>query len=49
MLSVVEFAINNAPLVQMDYSPFFLNYGYHPTYVADIPQYCGPDVELTDI
>ena len=27
MLSVVEFAINNAPLVQMDYSPFFLNYG----------------------
>ena len=32
----------------MDYSPFFLNYGYHPTYVADIPQYSGPDVELTE-
>ena len=41
MLSVVKFAINNAPLVQMDY-------GYHPTYVADIPQYYGPDVELME-
>ncbi len=46
MLDVVEIAINNAPLVTTDFSPYFLNYGFHPTLYTDVPQFKGPVVEL---
>ena len=42
MLDYVEMAINNAPLVSTDYSPYFLNYGFHPTFFTDLPEYQGP-------
>ena len=42
LLDMVEMAINNAPLVDTDYSPYFLTYGYHPTFYSDLPPYKGP-------
>ena len=38
-LPTMELAINSLPNGSMGYSPFFLNYGYHPTLPADL--LCG--------
>ena len=43
MLDLVEMAINNAPLVDTDLSPFYLTFGYHPTMLTDVLKYTGPD------
>ena len=32
VLDVVEMAVNNAPIVETDFSPYYLNLGYHPTF-----------------
>ena len=35
-LAAVEYAINNSVNVSTGYTPFFLNYGYHPDSLLDI-------------
>ena len=35
-LSKVEFVINNSPSQSTGYTPFFLNYGYHPATPMDL-------------
>ena len=35
-LSIVEFVINNSPAQSTGYTPFFLNFGYHPCTPVDI-------------
>ena len=35
-LPLTEIAMNNAPLPQSHMTPFYLNYGYHPNFDADI-------------
>ena len=35
-LSIVEFVINNSPMQSTRYTPFFLNFGYHPCTPVDI-------------
>ena len=34
---LAEIAINGAPIVNTEYSPFFLNFGYHPVFWLDLP------------
>ena len=36
ILSIVELAINSTPNKNTGYSPFYLNYGYHPTVPSDL-------------
>ena len=36
VLHLAEIAMNNAPIRNTAYSPFFLNYGYHPCFTADV-------------
>ena len=36
MLSTVEFVINNSPTQSTGYTPFYLNYGFHPCTPADL-------------
>ena len=35
-LSIVEFVINSSPAQSTGYTPFFLNFGYHPCKPVDI-------------
>ena len=35
-LPAVEMAINNAPIASTPYSPYFLNYGFHPCLLSDV-------------
>ena len=35
-LDMVEMTINNAPIGPTPHSPYFLNYGFHPTLVPDV-------------
>ena len=37
MLDSVEIAMNSAPVAWTDYSPYYLTYGYHPTFLHDLP------------
>ena len=39
MLDLVEMALNNAPLVETDFSTFYLTYGYHHTFYHDLQQF----------
>ena len=41
VLDIVEMAVNNAYLVDSDFSPFYLTYGFHPTFYQDLPPYSG--------
>ena len=43
VLDIVEMAVNNAPLVETDFSPYYLTYGYHPTFYHDLPEFTGAD------
>ena len=36
MLSTVEFAISNHPTQTIGYTPFYLNYGFHPCTPMDL-------------
>ena len=36
ILSIVEFVVNNSPAQSTGYTPFFLNFGYHPCTPIDI-------------
>ena len=50
-LDIVEFAINNVDQESTGYSPFFLNYGYHPRTPGcfiDTPKTTNGQVELED-
>ena len=38
ILPLVQIALNNAPLLNTPYSPFYLTYGYHPTFYQDLYQ-----------
>ena len=34
---LAEIAINGAPIANTEYSPFYLNFGYHPVFWWDLP------------
>ena len=48
MLDFIEMSINNAPIVSTDYSALFLNYRYHPLFLTDVPDYCGPRKKINE-
>ena len=37
VLDIVEMAVNNAPLVETDFSPYYLTFGYHPPSIMIFP------------
>ena len=37
LIVLAEFAINEAPIANTEYSPFYLNFGYHPVFWWDLP------------
>jgi len=37
-LTQVEMAINNAPVMGTEFSPYYLNFGFHPAIIADLPR-----------
>ena len=39
IVDIVEMAVNNAPLVETDFSPYYLTFGYHPTFYHDLPEF----------
>ena len=43
VLDIVEMAVNNAHLVETDFSPYYLMYGYHPTFYHDLPRFTGAE------
>ena len=47
ILPTVELAINSLPNRSTGYSPFFLNFGYHPTVPADL--LCGNEITSNEI
>ena len=46
-LDSVEMTINNAPIAQTSYSPYFLNYGFHPTLIPDVYDETIPTLQAT--
>ena len=36
ILAIVEFVVNNSPVQSTGYTPFYLNYGYHPCTPVDV-------------
>ena len=45
LLVLAEIAINSAPIANTKYSPFYLNYVYHPTFWWDLPENDEPGPE----
>ena len=41
---LAEIAINGAPIANTEYSPFYLNFGYHPVFWWDLPDRQEPGV-----
>ena len=41
-------AVNNAPLVETDFSPYYLTYGYHPTIYHDLPEFTGAEKRMKE-
>ena len=37
LIVLAEIAINGAPIANTEYSPFYLNFGYHPVFWLDLP------------
>ena len=37
LIVLAEIAINGAPIANTEYSPFYLNFGYHPVFWWDLP------------
>ena len=48
VLDIVEMAVNNAPLVETDFSPYYLTYGYHPTFYQDLPEFTGAEKRMKE-
>ena len=48
VLDIVEMAVNNAPLVETDFSPYYLTYGYHPTFYHDLPEFTGAEKRMKE-
>ena len=48
VLDIVEMAVNNAPLVENDFSPYYLTYGYHPTFYPDLPEFTGAERRMKE-
>ena len=42
VLDIVDMAVNNAPLVETDFYPYYLTFGYHPTLYHDLPEFTQP-------
>ena len=38
LLTMVEIAINNAPIATTEYSQYYLKYGFHPVFHFDLPE-----------
>ena len=39
LLTFVDIAINNAPIADTELSPDYLNLGYHPQFLFDVPKF----------
>ena len=48
MLDLVEMAVNNAHLVDSDYSPYYPTHGFHPTFYGDLTPFRGPTKRLKE-
>ena len=48
VLEIVEMAVNNAPFVETDFSPFYLTCGYHPTFYHDLPEFTGAEKRMNE-
>ena len=46
VLDIVEMAVNNAPMVETDFSPYYLTYGYHPTFHHDLAEFTGAEKRM---
>ena len=40
--------VNNAPLVETDFSPYYLTYGYHPTFYHELPEFTGAEKRMKE-
>ena len=41
-------AVNNAPLGETDFYPYYLTYGYHPTFYPDLPEFTGAEKRMKE-
>ena len=48
VLDIVEIAVNNAPLVETDFSTYYLTYGYHHTFYHDLPEFTGAEKRMKE-
>ena len=48
VLHIVEMAVNNAPLAETDFSPYYLTYGYNHTFYHDLPEFTGAEKRMKE-
>ena len=48
VLDIVEMAVNNATLEETDFSPYYLTYGYHPTFYHDLQEFTGAEKRMKE-
>ena len=48
VVDMVEMAINNAPLLDSEYSAFYINYGFYPAMYLDLPSSSVPLLTLAE-
>ena len=41
-------AVNNAPLVETDFSTYYITYGYHHTFYHDLPEFTGAEKRMKE-
>ena len=41
-------AVNNTPSAETDFSPYYLTYGYHPTFYQDLPEFTGGEKRMKE-
>ena len=47
-LDIAEMAVSNAPLVETDFSPYYLTFDYHPTFYHDLPEFTGAEKRMKE-
>ena len=48
-MGIVEMAVNNAPLVETDFSTYNLTYGYHTTFYHDLQKFTGVERRMMQL
>ena len=48
VMDIVDMAVNIAPLVETNFSPYYLTYGYHPTFYHDLPEFTGAEKRMKE-